>query len=206
MKTATEVGGDYYDFAVQNDTLNIAFGDATGHGMQAGTIVTLMKGLFLSDASRFEIAEFFNHSSRAIKEIRLGRLFMAFTLMRLKGNSVSLSSAGMPPIFHYRHRDGSIEEILLKGMPLGAMKNFPYVVYDVELEKGDIMLLLSDGLPEQKDANGEMFDYKRVQQYFSGVVNESPDQIISHLAKMGDEWMNGVQQDDDITMLVLKVK
>ena len=44
MKTATEVGGDYYDFSVgQDGTLNIGFGDATGHGMQAGTIVTLMK-------------------------------------------------------------------------------------------------------------------------------------------------------------------
>ncbi len=47
METATEVGGDYYDFAVGSDgTLNIALGDATGHGMQAGTLVTIMKGIF----------------------------------------------------------------------------------------------------------------------------------------------------------------
>ena len=58
MKTATEVGGDYYDFSTgEGPTLNVAFGDATGHGMQAGTIVTLMKGLFLSDASRFDITD-----------------------------------------------------------------------------------------------------------------------------------------------------
>ena len=42
MKTATEVGGDYYDFYISADgTLNVAMGDATGHGMQAGTVVTL---------------------------------------------------------------------------------------------------------------------------------------------------------------------
>ena len=59
MNTATEVGGDYYDFNISADgTLNIALGDATGHGMQAGTVVTLMKGLFSADSGRMDIGDF----------------------------------------------------------------------------------------------------------------------------------------------------
>lgn len=47
MKTATEVGGDYYDFNVSIDgTLTVVLGDATGHGMKAGTMVTTTKSLF----------------------------------------------------------------------------------------------------------------------------------------------------------------
>ena len=132
MKTATEVGGDYYDFSAgEGRTLNVAFGDATGHGMQAGTIVTLMKGLFLSDASRFDIQTFFNHCSRAIKEIKLGRLFMAFTLVRLKGQfTVCFVERRNAPGFPLPKARRSVEEILLKGMPLGAMKNFPYVLHE----------------------------------------------------------------------------
>ncbi|MEK6754778.1 MAG: SpoIIE family protein phosphatase, partial [Bacteroidota bacterium] len=207
MKTATEVGGDYYDFSLAQDgTLNVAFGDATGHGMQAGTIVTLMKGLFLSDASRFDIQTFFNHCSKSIKEIRLERLFMAFTLVRLKGNSVYLSSAGMPPVYLYRKRDGSVEEILLKGMPLGAMKNFPYALHETKLERGDTLLLLTDGLPEQKNASEELFEYARIQQAFSEVGTCQPDEIIAHLVKAGESWMNGATQDDDITLLVIKMR
>ena len=207
MKTATEVGGDYYDFSVgKDDTLDIAFGDATGHGMQAGTIVTLMKGLFLSDASRFDIQAFLGHCSRAIKEIRLGRLFMAFTLVRLKGNSVYFSTAGMPPVFIFRKRDGTIEEILLKGMPLGAMKNFPYALHETSLESGDALLLLSDGLPELKNSKEEMFDYARVESSFAQVATRTPDEIISSLVAAGDSWMEGAVQDDDITMLVVKMK
>jgi two-component system sensor histidine kinase ChiS len=205
MKTATEVGGDYYDFSAgQDGVLNVAFGDATGHGMQAGTIVTLMKGLFLSDASRFDIQTFFNHCSRAIKEIRLGRLFMAFTLVRLGGNSVSLSSAGMPPVFLYRKRDESVEEILLKGMPLGAMKNFPYALFESDLQSGDTLLLLTDGLPEQKNTREEMFDYARVQSAFAEVATRTPEQIIAHLTQAGESWMAGAVQDDDITLLVIR--
>jgi ligand-binding sensor domain-containing protein/serine phosphatase RsbU (regulator of sigma subunit) len=207
MKTATEVGGDYYDFSLSQDgSLNVALGDATGHGMQAGTVVTLMKGLFVSDAARFDIQSFFNHCSKAIKEIRLGRLFMGFTLVRLKGNSVSFSSAGMPPVFLYRKQSGAVEEILLKGMPLGAMKNFQYVLHSAELQSGDTLLLLTDGLPEQKNQTEEMFDYQRVQEAFQASADRSPDDIIAHLAGAGEAWMSGSVQDDDVTIMVIKRK
>ncbi len=207
MKTATEVGGDYYDFKPGPDgELNIAFGDATGHGMQAGTIVTLMKGLFTSDASRLDIQTFFNHSSRAIKDIKLGRLLMAFSLLKIRGNKVTMSSAGMPPIYWFRKNPGEIEEIMLKGMPLGAMKSFPYVFREEELHSGDVLLLLSDGLPEQKNAQGEMFDYARVQELLREVVEDGPEAIIRHLVQAGEGWMNGTPQDDDITMLALKIR
>ena len=207
MKTATEVGGDYYDFSMAEDsTLNVAFGDATGHGMQAGTIVTLMKGLFLSDASRFDITTFFNHCSRSIKQIRLGRLFMAFTLVRLKGNSVSLSCAGMPPAFLYRKSDGTVEEIMITGMPLGAMKTFAYALHETEMQAGDTLLLLTDGLPEQKNVHEEMFDYAKVQQVFTEVATGAPDEIIAQLVREGESWMEGAVQEDDITLMVIKKK
>ncbi len=207
MKTATEVGGDYYDFHTEKDgTLNIGFGDATGHGMQAGTIVTLMKGFFTSDSSRLDIQSFFNHCSRSIKEIKLGRLLMAFSLLKMKGNKMSMSSAGMPPMFLYRQDSGAIEEVLLKGMPLGAMKSFPYTLYEADLKPGDTVLLLSDGLPELKNDKGEMFDYERVHREFADVVSKPPEEIVNHLVKAGETWMNGALQDDDITMLVMKAK
>jgi serine phosphatase RsbU (regulator of sigma subunit) len=205
MKTATEVGGDYYDFTrAQDGTLNVAFGDATGHGMQAGTIVTLMKGLFLSDAARLDIRAFFNRCSLTMKEIKLGRLFMAFNMVRLNGKYVSFSSAGMPPAYLHRHATGDMEEIFLKGMPLGAMKNFPYALHEMEMERGDTLLFLTDGLPEQKNAAGEMFDYARVQQTFHAALAGKPGDIIAQLVSAGERWMDGIAQDDDITLLVIR--
>jgi len=205
MKTATEVGGDYYDFNLSPDgLLNVAFGDATGHGMQAGTIVTLMKGLFISEAAKFEIQKFFNHCSRAIKEIKLGRLYMALTLARFNGKSVSLSSAGMPPAYLHRKADGSIEEILLKAVPLGAMRSFPYKLYETTMEEGDTLLLMTDGLPEQKNFSEEMFDYARVIDGFRETVEMEPADIIHQLVSRGESWMEGAIQDDDITLMVVR--
>ena len=54
MKTASEVGGDYYDFDLTSDgTLTIALGDATGHGTKAGVMVALIKSLFNTMANTF---------------------------------------------------------------------------------------------------------------------------------------------------------
>jgi phosphoserine phosphatase RsbU/P len=86
------------------------------------------------------------------------------------------------------------------------MKNFPYNLHETQLEEGDTLLLLSDGLPEQKNSSGEMFDYARVQASFLEVASQTPDAIIAALVAEGESWMKGAVQEDDITMMVLKVK
>jgi len=51
-----------------------------------------------------------------------------------------------------------------------------------------------------------MFDYSRVKKSFNDIAEYSPDKIIEKLVEAGDGWMNGRQQDDDITFVVIRVK
>lgn len=207
MRTATEVGGDYYDFRVnEGGELYVAFGDATGHGLQAGTMVTLMKGFFTSDSSKLGMQEFMNHCSRMIKEIELGRILMSFSYLKFENHKLHITSAGMPPVYYHNSHSNEIEEIVIQGMPLGAMKNFPYRVFEKEIKSGDTILLLSDGLPEQMNSKEEMFDYERVKTGFLSSIQKAPADIINSLISAGDDWMNGVVQQDDITLTVIKVK
>ncbi len=207
MRTATEVGGDYYDFIVQESgALNVAFGDATGHGLQAGTMVTLMKGFFTSESSKFDIQEFMSHCSRVIKEIKLGRILMSFTLVKIENGHLQMTSAGMPPVFYHDKKANRIEEILVQGMPLGAMRNAKYDVIEKPLNSGDTLLFLTDGLPEQMNSSEEMFDYRRLQDTFLKNIEDSPGVIIEKLVEAGDLWMNGRIQDDDITFVIIRMK
>ena len=207
MKTATEVGGDYYDFIVQeNGTLNVAFGDATGHGLQAGTMVTLMKGFFTSDAAKLELQEFMNHCTGMIKEIKLGRILMSFSLLKFINGKLLITSAGMPPVYYFNKEKQDVEEITIQGMPLGAMRKFSYKVVEKEIKSGDTLLLLSDGLPEQMNSNEEMFGYPRVKDRFNDFINDTPENIIQNLVKSGEEWMGEASQQDDISFVVIKVK
>jgi len=83
MKTATEVGGDYYDFNVAMDgTLTIVIGDATGHGMRAGTMVTSAKSLFNSYADHPDIIFTFREMTRCIKQMQFQSLAMCLTMLR----------------------------------------------------------------------------------------------------------------------------
>ena len=52
----------------------------------------------------------------------------------------------------------------------------------------------------------EMFDYSRVKKHFKEIVENSPNTIIEKLVEAGDNWMNGRNQDDDITFVVIIVK
>ena len=207
MRTATEVGGDYYDFLLQEDgILNVAFGDATGHGLQAGTMVTLMKGFFTSDSSKLSPQDFMNHCSGMIKEIRLGRILMSFCYLKIDGCKLSITSAGMPPVYYYNKGNKIVEEIVIQGMPLGAMRKFQYKLVEKELKTGDTILLLTDGLPEQMNTKEEMFDYSRVKENFTLLAENNPDEIINKLTAAGDNWMEGTVQADDISFVVIKVK
>jgi ligand-binding sensor domain-containing protein len=207
MRPATEAGGDYYDFIFEEDgTLNIAFGDATGHGLQAGTMVTLMKAFFTSDSTRLGLQEFMSSCNRMIKNIKPGRLLMSFSFLKIKNYGLCISSAGMPPVFYYNSREDAVEEILIPGLPLGGINSFEYNIVERNLNPGDTILLLTDGLPEQMNKDEEMFNYTQVKSIFSEAAVKNPDKIIEALLSAGDKWMDGLVQSDDISFVVIRIK
>src|SRR6185503_2914637 len=83
-RTATEVGGDYYDFHLAEDVLSVTVGDATGHGAKAGTMVTVIKTLFSGYDNKTSPAAFLGDAAEKIKRMDLGRMSMALSLARLE--------------------------------------------------------------------------------------------------------------------------
>ena len=207
MQTATEVGGDYYDFHIGLDgTLTVVLGDATGHGMKAGTMVTTTKSLFNVLAPNPNIVETFHEMTRCLKLMQMEKLSMCMTMLKITGNTVQMSAAGMPPVFIYKKENQTIEEHVMKGMPLGTFNNFPYSLIESELGEGDTILLMSDGFPELLNDNKEMYGYKRARNLFEELAIEAPEDIISKLKTAGSEWVKDADPDDDVTFVVIKVK
>jgi serine phosphatase RsbU (regulator of sigma subunit) len=207
MKTATEVGGDYYDFSFSSDgSLNVAIGDATGHGMKAGTLVSLMKALFTSDSIKLEIGEFFQSSNEALKKMRMERVMMGFAMLNIKERKVKLINAGMPPIYLYQRTNRKVEEIALHCLPLGALSIASFNLQELEITQGDTILMMSDGFPELQNEGGELFGYDRVQETFEKVANKQPEEIITFLNEIGSNWVNGNDPEDDVTFVVIKMK
>lgn len=207
MKTASEVGGDYYDFQLDSEgELTIAIGDATGHGLKAGTLVSSVKSLFVSLADHPDIPYIFQKMSHVLKEMKLRGLFMAMAMAKLKGYQLKISIAGMPPVLIYRAATGKIEEVMLRALPLGSLANYHYQQAAYVLSSGDVIVMMSDGLPERFNQQNEMFDEEQLRAVLRVSAKATPQEIIADLVKAGEDWANGRPQDDDITFVVLKVR
>jgi serine phosphatase RsbU (regulator of sigma subunit) len=207
MSTATEVGGDYYDFRMDDGgSLTIAVGDATGHGTRAGIMVTLIKSLFNTLGHSFYIPDFFGHCTEFIRRMHMENLYMGLLLARIRNGKMIASAAGMPPVYIYRADRREVEEIVIKGMPLGGPGNFPYQQVNTELKTRDTVLLMSDGFPELFNSEREMLDYPRAKQLFGELAERSSQEIIDRLAEEAEKWRGEAPQNDDITFVVVKVR
>ncbi|MFL6195982.1 MAG: PP2C family protein-serine/threonine phosphatase [Thermoanaerobaculia bacterium] len=206
MRTATEVGGDYYDFRLlDSGALTAAVGDATGHGVRAGAMVTAVKSLFSADAGASGPRQFLTEAARAVKRMALDRMSMGLCLARLDGTALTVSSAGMPPVLVYRARTGKAEEIALSGMPLGGLA-FDYEERRLEIAPGDTVLLMTDGLPELTDPAGEPLGYPRVRTLFEEMGAQAPEEVIAGLTRAADSWAAGQAAKDDMTFVVVRVR
>jgi serine phosphatase RsbU (regulator of sigma subunit) len=207
MQTASEVGGDYYDYKVsENGDIYLVIGDATDHGMKAGMMVSIIKSLFLSQIDKSEIVNFLNTCSRTIKQMKLKNLYMALMVIKLENNTLTFSSAGIPPLFIHRKKTNLLEEFKLKGMPLGAIEFFPYETSQVELEEGDTVLAMTDGLPDLFNMHKQSFDLDNIKKIFLESANESVNNIVGNLISAGKKWLNGSKQNDDITIVAFRLK
>ncbi|MFL2997159.1 MAG: two-component regulator propeller domain-containing protein [Candidatus Neomarinimicrobiota bacterium] len=204
MKTSTEVGGDYYDFFPQDDgSMYVVVGDATGHGLNAGMMVSITKaGLYASDFS--EPNKTTSRLNQTIKSIDLGTTRMSLNMTRINGDSIEFTSAGMPPGYVFNKERSDSTELLVPGLPLGSMKNLKFKSSSFEMKKGDAFILISDGLPECSNHNGDMLDYQEVEKCVKENGDKNAQGIIDSLVNLGETWMNGLMNDDDITLVVIK--
>lgn len=204
MLTATEVGGDYYDYFIKDNKLTVVIGDATGHGTKAGNMVVAIKSLFNSISSDENQLDFLNRCNKIIKNMQMDKMFMALTLVNIEENKIAISSAGMPQILYFNSIKNELEEILLKGMPIGAVNNFPYAQYNLEVNQNDFLFLYSDGIIEQFNEKKEMFGIERLKEIVLSSAKDSPEVLFDKLIDEVNIWKGENPQQDDITFMIIK--
>ncbi len=207
MEPSQEVGGDYYDFSMsKSGDLTLALGDATGHGMKAGIMVATAKSYFHSLVNENGNVDLIKKMSSGIKNMNVRMMYMGLTLLRCKQRAVEFTSAGMPPALLYKKKEGSISEVILKAMPLGSSVAFPYQTLQFDLESGDVFVLFSDGLMELFNPRREQLGMDRIKECLEEICDKSSDDILAGLISLRDSWKGKVNQEDDVTIVILKAK
>ena len=206
IRTATEVGGDYYDFFELDDgTLIAACGDATGHGATSGMMVSITKA-GLKGIQKRSPNKMLTDLNNIVKSVEIGRIRMSLNLLEFKNGHVNISSAAMPPVYHFSKKKNAVNEIELVGTPLGSFYDEEFDKYQVDFEDGDALVLMSDGLPEAPNHTGEMLDYPAVKKCIKDNGSKSASDIKDSLIELSDNWLDGIQNPDDITLVIFKKK
>ncbi|MCC7432401.1 SpoIIE family protein phosphatase [Candidatus Peregrinibacteria bacterium] len=207
---AEEIGGDCYDFLTPNpNSLVFYLGDVTGHGVPSGIIVSIANALFYSFAERAELNEIINDVNDVLKEKSPPNMFVTLVLMKWLADLEKFSyvSAGHEQIIHYKAAEDVIELLPSGGLALGMIKDVSKLlkVRDVDLGKGDVLFVYSDGIPEAWRNEHEMYGMERLKAMVKDYA-KFPTALAIRNALMADVYMfrQGYKQMDDITCIVIK--
>ncbi len=206
MRTSTEVGGDYYDFfELEDGSFYVVCGDATGHGAQSGMMVSITKAGLAGIVSNSP-DDILNRLNKVVRRVDTGRLRMSLSVCIFRDNKLFISAAAMPPAYLYSARNKTVEEIEIRNLPLGGLDNEQFDLVERNFNEGDLLLLLSDGLPEAPNPGGSLLDYPAVQKCVEQTGHLGASPVKEALIKLADEWLDGTQNPDDITFVVLEKK
>ncbi|HSB64531.1 MAG TPA: PP2C family protein-serine/threonine phosphatase [Thermoanaerobaculia bacterium] len=205
---ATEAGGDLYDFVRdESGALWIAAGDVSGHGYSCGIqqamVMAALSSLVKAGQKPSEILV---EIDRVLRMGRSARLFTSVALLRLDPASGAglLANAGHP--FPILLHEGKTFEVVGSGLPLGQGPKRTYVDVPVEIPKGGVLVLASDGLFEGPDRFDVPYGFERPRTILesTSLWRRPPDSIIEALLA---DWRLHVGEgppSDDTTILVVK--
>ena len=215
MNAAKEVGGDFYDFYMIDDsTLGFLIADVSGKSIPGAMFMMTSKTVIKSLAeSGMPPAEVFTRANEKLCEGNEAEMFVTAWLgyLDLKTGLVRVANAGHnPPLLI---RGGKAEYVILKpGLMLAGMDGMSYKEQTVQLEKGDMLYLYTDGVTEAMDTDEELYGEDRLQKLLSfgedypepseenGIVEPVCDAVLADIRK----FTKGAEQSDDITMLGIR--
>jgi serine phosphatase RsbU (regulator of sigma subunit)/ketosteroid isomerase-like protein len=205
-RPAREVGGDFYDFfELEDGRLGIVVGDATGHGVPAALVMASARSMLRAVAQASQSpGDVLRRVNDPLATDIPPNMFVTCFYAILDPQSGTLSYANAGHDLPYLHRNGEVEELRARGMPLSLMPGMGYEEKETILEAGEATLFYSDGLVEAHHPNREMFGFPRLRALIAehgGEESSLGEFLLEELYTfVGEGW----EQEDDITLLTLK--
>jgi serine phosphatase RsbU (regulator of sigma subunit) len=206
FEPSAAIGGDYFDvLRIDQDRLAVVVADVSGHGLPTGLRMAMLKAaLVILVEERKPAEEILRRLNGMVRAEKKQRFFVTATIavIDFRRHHVQITNAAHPP--SYLLRNERVEEILLTGSPLGALGE-DYGRRDLELEPGDTLIWLSDGLIEAADEGDEPFGYDRTLAALAGAA-DSATAVRDRLLAAVQEHTDGRPPDDDRTLVVMRYR
>jgi sigma-B regulation protein RsbU (phosphoserine phosphatase) len=183
-------------------------GDVSGKGIPAAvmmaSIQTLLRSLLERDAGN--LVPVLNDLNRALYASSTAERYSTLFCGVISDDHRTLSyvNAGhVPPMLV--HCDGTVEQLERAGLPVGMMPDSSYDKGTVRLRKGDLLVVVSDGIMEVCNADGQFWDEDCVSCLVRDHGSEAVGGLAAKLCRAADEWAAGAEQYDDMTVVAVRV-
>jgi hypothetical protein len=200
---SSEVGGDLIDAIESDDDTLFYIADVSGHGVAAGTLMSLIKGAITTGyAGGKPLDSLFADLNRMLVRTSPRNMFATAAAIQFKGSgTASYCVAGHPPILHFHKHGESLTQLTNANMPLGMFEDRRFEAGHATFESGDLFVLLTDGLTEVLDANGNELGLLEAQAIVRRELSDSPEELYRRVMR---EIRRYGEQEDDQTLLVLR--
>ena len=210
MEPAKEVGGDFYDFFMVDDThLAIVMADVSGKGVPAALFMVIGKTLIKDHTTPGrDLGKVFTEVNQLLCESNSEELFItAFegVLELVTGEFVYVNAGHEMPFVC--KAGGDFEPYKIRaGFVLAGMEGMKYRAGSTRLDPGDKIFQYTDGVTEATNLKNELYGMNRLGAILNKVKGGTPNDILPAIKKDIDEFVGDADQFDDITMLCLEYK
>ena len=210
MEAAKDVGGDFYDFfRIDEDRIALVIGDVCGKGIPAALFMVLSQTIIRSKASQYtSAAECMTEANHLLASYSVESMFVTvfYVIYNTKTGHVTYCNAGHNPP-HILRADGTVERLpKTKNVIVGVYDGVKYKEDTLQLEHGDTLVMFTDGVTEARNQAREEFGTERLNYMLSGLANTNCRQMVETVKAGLATFVDGAEQHDDITMLVIKRK
>jgi sigma-B regulation protein RsbU (phosphoserine phosphatase) len=213
---ATHIGGDYFDYFHTGGTLDVVIADVSGHSVGAALIMAEARSALKAE-TRFASAGGGNHGPAQIlsllndvlyEDLSGSDLFVSMFFLRLDLASRRLfyANAGHNCPLLSRASAAACEPLDADGLILGVKKGVVFEEKSLQTEKGDRLLLYTDGITEALNEQGEFFDVPRLCDLFASYRDTHPEIVIGRLIEALHAFRGAAPLEDDVSMAVMSVE
>jgi sigma-B regulation protein RsbU (phosphoserine phosphatase) len=209
-----ETGGDYFDFFPYYDKhrsrFNIVVGDVTGHGIGAALLMAtaraLIRGVSTGTENLGECVSRVNRLFTADVD-RTGHFITLFFLeLDADLHTMRWVRAGHDPALFFDPQTGHFQELGGPGLALGVDGDFSYEQLGKSVDTaGTIIVIGTDGIWEAHNSDGEMFGKQRLLEVIDRNREQQASEILTAVLKELKNFRGNMNQEDDVTLVVIKV-
>jgi sigma-B regulation protein RsbU (phosphoserine phosphatase) len=202
------VGGDCFDVIdLGGGRYGFFVGDVSGKGISAALMATLLQGVFFTTAALdIPICDIFVRVSQYLSERTIeSRYATVFYGVLSKNGDLEYVNAGHVPPF-VRRLSGVLDALRSENFPVGLFPGAEFKSAHVKLQRGDFLVIYTDGVTEAANTRDELFEESRLHQIIEGFAGQSADELATAIRDSLKSFTEGSAQSDDITLLVVQYK